>query len=225
VSPDHEIRPAPHEAARLALPWLANGTLDGAERLGVEAHVAACAECAADLAEERRLHDEMRGAAAVAPAPHPVQLTRLWSKIDGLAAPAPAPRGGRARWPLAGWPRAARWLVAAQAAAIVLLLALGGLFERERAAEFRTLAADDLDNSGAAATERLRVVFADTLDQRGLRELLLPLGAEIAAGPSPLGVYTLVLPADAEPIGWVLTHLRARPEVRFAEPVRDGAEP
>jgi hypothetical protein len=221
VSPDHEIRPAPHEAARLALPWLANGTLDGAERLGVEAHVAACPECAADLAEERRLHDEMRGAAAVAPAPHPVQLTRLWSKIDGLAAPTPAPRGGRARWPLAGWPGAARWLVAAQAAAIVLLLTLGAPFGRERSADFRTLAAAPGDGS----TERLRVVFADTLDQRGLRELLLPLGAEIVAGPSPLGVYTLVLPADAEPIGWVLTHLRARPEVRFVEPVRDGAEP
>ena len=224
MSPDPEIRPAPHEAARLALPWLANGTLDGDERRGVEAHVAACDECAADLADERRLRDELRRATAVSPAPHPVQLSRLWSRIEGFASSAPAPRRGRAGWTLAGWPRAARWLVAAQAATILLLLALGASLGRERPATFRTLAADDLANVGAASTERLRVVFADTLDQRGLREILLPLGAEIVAGPSPLGVYTLVLPADAEPIGWVLAHLRARPEVRFAEPVRDEAE-
>jgi anti-sigma factor RsiW len=225
LSPNHEVRPASHEESRLALPWLANGTLDAAERQGVEAHVAACAECAADLAAERRLHDELRGTTAVSPAPHPVQLARLWSRIDGSEESAPAPRRGRARSPLAGWPRAARWLVAAQAATILLLLALGTPFGRERSGAFRTLAAGDLANGAAGSTERLRVVFADTLDQRSLREILLPLGAEIVAGPSPLGVYTLVLPADAEPIGWVLTHLRARPEVRFAEPVRDEAEP
>ena len=221
MSPNHEIRPLSHEAARLALPWLANGTLDGAERLGVEAHVAACAECAADLADERRVHDEVRRATAVSPAPHPVQLARLWTKIDGLAASAPAAHRGRARWPFAGWPRTARWLVAAQAATILLLLTLGAPPGRERPARFRTLATAP----SAVSTDRLRVVFAEELDQRGLREILLPLGAEIVAGPSPLGVYTLVLPAGAEPIDWVVTHLRARAEVRFAEPVRDVAEP
>lgn len=208
---------AAHEEARLALPWLVNGTLEGTEAAGVEAHVAVCDECREELARERRLSEELRRSAAVSPAPHPVQLARLWETIDGGAEPQGSDRPDATA---ARWPRGARWLVAAQAATIVLMLAFGVRAGVERTPGFRVLAAPPRPNS----TERLRVVFADTLDQRGLREILLPLGAEIVAGPSPLGVYTLVLPADAEPLGWVLTHLRARPEVRFAEALRDEAE-
>lgn len=41
---------ARHLEAQDALPWLANGTLAGTELERVQAHVASCADCRADLA-------------------------------------------------------------------------------------------------------------------------------------------------------------------------------
>jgi hypothetical protein len=44
------MNPHSHSEAQDALPWLANGTLAGAELARVQAHVASCADCRADLA-------------------------------------------------------------------------------------------------------------------------------------------------------------------------------
>ena len=225
VSQDETLNPAIHEEARLLLPWLANGTLAEAEAKLAARHLEECAACREELDAERRLADLVRGSAAVAPAPHPVQLARLWERIDSeapAAAAAPTSRGmrfgtrfGRELSP--PW----RWIVAAQAAAILLLgvLVLAARQENSRQPTFHTLASSPIERP----THRIRVVFADALDQRGLREILLPIGAEIVAGPSPLGVYTISLPADrgSEPLGWVVAHLRALPEVRFAESISE----
>lgn len=215
-----------HESTRLVLPWLVSGTLDAVEAAEAERHLADCPACRAELDEERRLRACVRESVAVAPAPHPVQLARLWERIDGnrsmpaaLPAPEPALRPGRSRSALAtGW----RWLVAGQAAAIVVLGAHAlSTLTPAAPATYRTLAATPAVSVAASAPRRLRVVFDDGLDQRRLRELLLPLGAEIVAGPSPLGVYTLALSGahGEEPLAWVVSHLRAQPEVRFVEPL------
>jgi hypothetical protein len=45
-----------HLEAQDALPWLANGTLAGAELERVQAHVETCAHCRADLALLRTVH-------------------------------------------------------------------------------------------------------------------------------------------------------------------------
>jgi hypothetical protein len=65
------------------------------------------------------------------------------------------------------------------------------------------------------------VVFDPALTEADLRSLLLELRAQVVGGPSPLGAYTLEVPAggdDADPPEVVLDHLRAQPGVRFAEP-------
>ena len=212
--------PATHDAARLALPWLASGTLEPEERKRVELHLSDCVPCREELAVEHRLREAVRDGVDVAPAPHPIQLARLIERIDAAEAGGPQQDGARARSS-----RLWRWLVAGQAAAILLLaaslVARGG--RESSKPTFRTLSAAPSSIEPAAGM-RIRVVFADTLDQRGVRELLLPLGAEIVSGPSPLGVYTIALSGerDAEPLAWVVAHLRAQPQVRFAEPVADG---
>jgi anti-sigma factor RsiW len=47
------LRGSPHEQAQQLLPWYVNGTLEADEAALVEAHLAECAECRADLAAEQ----------------------------------------------------------------------------------------------------------------------------------------------------------------------------
>ena len=63
------------------------------------------------------------------------------------------------------------------------------------------------------------MVFAESTPEAEIRRLLATVRGEIVGGPSPLGVYTVALPADGEPLPVVLSHLRAQPQIRFAEPV------
>lgn len=70
-----------HESSWLLLPWLANGTLEGDERLRVETHLAACARCRRELARCRDLAAALRAAPNAAPSPHPVQLARLMARL------------------------------------------------------------------------------------------------------------------------------------------------
>lgn len=46
----------PHAAVQALLPWYASGRLDDSDAAAVEAHLAGCARCRAELAVERRLH-------------------------------------------------------------------------------------------------------------------------------------------------------------------------
>ena len=225
--------PRAHQETWELLPWYANGTLEGAEREAVAVHLASCAECRDELARCRALAAEVRGA-VVAPSPHPAQLAGLLRRVDAAeAAAAGAGGGGRragrgerrgAMRALARTPRPVRWLLAAQAAALVVLLVGVGALIRRPAAEFRTLS----DPAPAAAPlGQVRVVFAPETTEAELRALLLPLRGELTGGPSQLGAYTVGFPAGpgAEPMPVVLSYLREHPRVRFAEPGATGGPP
>ena len=138
-----------------------------------------------------------------------------------------------------------RWLMAGQLAAIAVLgIALvaaflvlgggegGGTDPTEPGRTFRTLTdtpaapTESIESTAtapvpAAGSTRIRVVFDPAFTEADIRSLLLELRAQVVGGPSPLGAYTLEVPAggaDADPPEVVLDHLRAQPGVRFAEP-------
>src|SRR5215470_4190590 len=71
-----------HEDAWLSLPWLANGRLSGAERLRVEEHVRGCAQCAREVALQRRLCEVLTEPERVTYAPGP-SFRKLMDRIDG----------------------------------------------------------------------------------------------------------------------------------------------
>lgn len=220
--------PAPsHDEVQALLPWFANGTLDEAEHAWVEAHLTQCEECRAEAEDSRALGMAVRASETMAPAPHPAELARLLARIDA------AEDGGFAPWrrlreALAGTPVTVRWALAAQ---LLLLVGAGALVlrqDRPASATFRTLSdAPAVDARAGAAEAKLRVMFREAATEAEVRALLLPLGAEIVAGPSPLGVYTLSLPAGAgrDPLSVVLAHLESRSEVRFVEAVPSEAAP
>jgi Putative zinc-finger len=207
-----------HEQAWDLLPWLVNDTLDPGERVEVEAHVGACRECREERERCRTMAALVRKA-EVAPSPHPAQLARLVQRVDE------AERTGKRRT-IAGFlgstPSAVRWALVAQAAAVVLLLAVA-FWPAPRPA-FRALS-DPSAGPVTPAQHQLRVVFAPGTTEPDMRRLLLEVRGEIVGGPSPLGAYVVAVPAAgaaAEPVALVLEHLREDPHVRFAEPVAGG---
>ena len=116
--------PGCREIAEL-LPWWANGSLAGAERAAVEAHLELCAKCRRELERCETERAALRAEASAAPMPHPAQLDRLFARIDaGETGDDDAPpRGGATRGLFARTPRPVRWLLAAQLA----LVAVGGI--------------------------------------------------------------------------------------------------
>lgn len=211
--------------AQRQLPWLVNGTLEEGEGAALLAHLATCAACRAEEASCRALAAAVAAAPEVAPRPHPGELARLLARIDHERE---REERGFGLWRLLRTtPRPVRFALAAQLL-LVLGLTAGLARERARAPEPAALYHTLSDPAPrATSARRIRVVFREEATEAALRDLLLPLAAEIVAGPSPLGAYTLALPggdgADSESL--VLAHLRAHALVRFAEPVARGNEP
>lgn len=81
--PKHDER---HDTVWLLLPWYANGTLETAERLLVEDHLAGCPGCLEEVARCNGLAAALRGRPEIAPSPHPLQLARLMERLDAAEA-------------------------------------------------------------------------------------------------------------------------------------------
>jgi anti-sigma factor RsiW len=205
-----------------------NGTLSERERERVEAHLAGCLRCQEEERACRRAAAAMKSAGEVAPSPHPVQFQRVLARIEE------SEREKRAR---GGWwrlgapfrslieatPGPLRGALVAQVAIILLLV--GVLVWQEShslvpvQAVYRTLS----DPAPAPAPAvRLRVMFSPRATEREIRQLLLDVRGEITAGPSPLGVYTVAVPAGRDPVEVVLARLRSEPQVAFAERAAGG---
>jgi anti-sigma factor RsiW len=211
------------------LPWYTNDTLDEEECHDVEAHLATCSPCQAELAKCHSLAEARHEAAGVAWSPSPDRMSRLLSHIDAVEAHQVWPR----RWweQLCAWcigehswwqrtPYPVRWALAAQG---MLILALVSTIVWQSTllpvSPYRTLA----DVSAPAPRERMqiRVVFADDMTTQEIRRLLSDVGGTIVKGPSPLGVYTVGVSAVGSPdrLGQVLDAVRAHQKVRLAESV------
>lgn len=208
-----------HRRTLELLPWYANGTLGETERRTVEEHAAQCERCREEVQACRQLGEAVRLAAVEAPTPHPARLSRLMSRLD--EADGSSPRA-RLAGLLTATPRPVRWVLAGQLAAL-LLLATAWVWTPPPPppadpAEYRTLS-DAVAPATPADTVQVRVVFAEGATERRIRDVLLPIGGQLAGGPSALGVYTVELPEGRDPLPVVLQHLRSRPEVSFAEPV------
>ncbi len=196
-----------HDQARELLPWFSNCTLDQDERKRVAEHLRSCGACRSEVDSLDRVRSVVRGQPAD-DGPDVGNLDEVLARIDaaGVVPQRKTP--------------AVRWLLIAQAAAIVILAILLLVPDAPRVEGapqlFRTLSAGPkMVPSGA---EHLRIVFADTTTERQLREILQSVEARIVDGPSPVGSYTLSI-ADTRDLMSVIEHLRADPSVRLAEPL------
>jgi anti-sigma factor RsiW len=192
-----------HEDVQRLLPWYVTGQLDPVERARVEAHLAGCAECQAEVRSERRLKAEFTTLPPVER-----DWARLRRRLEAEALPKRAAGADRARvhW----W---VGWAIAAQ---IVVVAVLGLQLASSRApAEYRTLSAPP-----PAAGARAIVTFRPESPEAALRSALNAAGARLVDGPTAANAYVLELAGGPA----ALQTLRAQPAVTAAE-LLDPAEP
>lgn len=193
------MEPMRHEEASQLLPWLGTNRLAADELEPLLDHLKICPDCRGEL---RHLSELGRFAelAERGEAPDAAAIERRLAAVMTRLEPTPAGRSGAS---LALGPRRAgaigTWRAPWALAAALALVAAGLVFwGRPNPATpspglYQTLSSEA---PIPARGEKLRVVFADSCSLGELRGLLLAAGAEIAAGPSRRGVYTLSLPAS-----------------------------
>lgn len=212
-----------HEESRLLLPWLANGRLDGAERVRVEQHVRGCVECAREVARERLWCRALTEPERVTYAPGP-SFRKLMDRID--ARPAPRAAGTPARAARAGtaWrPPGLAW-----AASFVLSVAVSTF----AITAYRWSQPRYFTHTAPTATAPgvLHIAFERSLTIGEVEQLLLAAGARVVEGPDATGVFGVAPAAAGAPgesaaqLRALADRLRANARVRWIEPL-PGSEP
>jgi hypothetical protein len=216
--------PDTHAEAWALLPWLANGRIETADREWVEAHVAACAECRAELAAQRMVATQMSRESAAPGQANDEQksFNKLWARIEAsesLSAASPN-TGNVGAAPRAS--RTVRWLAAAVVVQAIGLGALGTSALRgddPAAPEIVTVADPEMRPNAPA----VRIVFAPQASIGTVNTLLMHQGLSIVAGPGTNGNFTAVLSPDAVASGAsadsVAQVISKDPNVSFAQPV------
>ncbi|KQY18924.1 hypothetical protein ASD28_01885 [Massilia sp. Root133] len=207
-----------HLDAQDALPWLANGTLAGAELERVQAHIATCAQCRADLALLRTVH-------AAGPGPDldfdpDRALARLMPQLD--APPVQARTGLLQRWRDRAAANDRTWLRAAVAFQFGAIAVLAALLARpsgqpDSPASYRVLGA-----AGANGMARVVVTFRPDTPEAELRRIVRASGARIVGGPTVTEAWLVGADGRLDP---VLARLRAEPAVTLAEPLVVDKQP
>lgn len=183
-----------HEEVLLLLPWHVTGRLGPDEQSRVEAHLAACAECRAEVRSEEALKAEVDAM--------PLAVEAGWARLRRRieAAPVVARRDRRP-------PAWVGWALAAQ---LLLFVFLGfQVAPNLRPAEYRTLSA------APAPVARIIVTFRPDTREEDLRTALNSISARLVGGPTATNAYVLAAPA-AERAN-ALAKLRAQPSVVVAE--------
>jgi len=207
------INPAqPHDEAEELLPWYATGRLEAVQRERVEAHLAKCADCQAQLATERRLIEQFR---AFSP-----EVESGWNRLAGKLAqerPKPIPRRTSFKdfadgiWAIFNQPAVAA-LATAQLA--FLVLASGTLLWLSQPT-CRTLG-----SGSAPASANVIVMFRADSTDRQVRSALGTANASIVGGPTSSGAYLVHVELRRRQLA--LAKLQASRDVQLAQPI-DGA--
>ncbi|GAB5512181.1 MAG: hypothetical protein Rhims3KO_35820 [Hyphomicrobiales bacterium] len=202
---------------REQLPWLLNGTLDTAEAEAMNHHIAQCEACAAALAAERKLADQLQGLDAL-----DFQEAASWDRMmDALEEPARKSLGATLS---EAWERLRPqgWLAIgapALAFAVVLAAILGTNFDTFRApGTFETLSSSDPAVPNGLIEVRVLPVAASAVPD--LSRWMAELGLTDVTGPSEAGLLRGRI-SDAQ-LAEILTTLRA--DARVALAVTDEVE-
>jgi len=220
-----------HQDISALLPWYVNGSIDEPDRQRLDAHLALCAGCREELAQEQRIYEGMTAETAVEYMPA-ASLKRLQARLDGVAPASPDPRadvgtdefaaGQKAGGRLGAWPGLMAASVAVMAVALSLLAA-------DRWMQFRAHAAVPDYYTVTTPTPRpqgevIRAVFSPTITLVELQAVLDEAQLRIISGPTEAGVYSLAA-NSGRPVGASLASLRRDEKVRFAEITQSSSGP
>jgi anti-sigma factor RsiW len=189
-----------HHETQLLLPWYATGGLSPDEQARVEAHLAACPDCASELNLERELAAELKAL--------PLDTDHGWSRFRARLE---EPR--RAKGVSAARRRASPWAWGAMAASVCVAAALAVSGYRSlEAPQYRTLSARAQPSAGS-----LIVIFRPDASETDLRRALMAAQVRIVDGPTAAGAFVLRAPSAGEAAA--LRRLRGDKAVVLAEPL------
>jgi anti-sigma factor RsiW len=198
-----------HERVEQLLPWYVNATLPADERAMVDAHLADCAECRAELASERVLAAGIAGL--------PVEMEQSWAAFEKRLDAAPIPARLR---PVPLWRRQVGigWMAAplAAAAAVVLAISLPA-----RAPVDHTYTA--LGSAPTSQPGNVIVMFKPDTSERQLSTALSEVAGRVVDGPTTTGAYILSVAPGTRDVA--VGRLRRNAQITLAEPIDAGAQP
>jgi hypothetical protein len=202
------------------IPWIVNGALGVQERARFEPHLRACKTCEEELGLQERARALMRSDDGLMLAPQ-TGWQKLTQRLDADAAKADetqaAHRTPPERW-RAHWPRWIAIAASVQAVALALVFAAQHLDRGNdfTAPRYETLTAE---TPIAASGPVIRLVFHAGVALQDVNALMRAIDAQVVAGPSEAGVYTIALKdlRAAPDMDEALARLRADPRVVFAE--------
>jgi len=218
-----DIIPLPgdrHQETIELLPWYVTGRIEPIDRVKVEAHLADCAECRGELAIERRLHGEV----AQLPLDMALGFADLKRRLE-LHPSAPARRSARGLESMrrrGARPGRQRWVIAAQAAALLLVVGIALPQFQQRSQPTHPARYQTLGSAPTHPAGNLLVMFRPEISEQQLRTLITQSGARVVDGPTETGAYMLLVPATQRET--VLSRLRAQPAVTLAQPI-DASPP
>ena len=216
--------PDTHAEAWALLPWLANGRLPASDREWVEAHVAQCAECRAELDAQRKVASQIGREPSQDSAGTEEQrsFNKLWARIEASEGAAPS-ASGVVGGSSSRTSRTVRWL----AAAVVVqgfglaLFGFNALRTANSGSEFVTVS--DPGPAPRLNAPMLSLAFAPEASMSSINTLLTHQGLSIVSGPGTAGNFTAQLSADAVASGAsadsVAAVISKDPNVTFAQPV------
>jgi len=204
---------AEHQAVQLLLPWRGNAMLSASEAARVDAHVAECPRCQADLAGQARWRQAAPDAGLDELAPVDQRWAGLRRQIVADGAAPQSAREARHRAVPRGW----SFALAAQAgllAAFVLVAAWPALSARFEPS-YRGLGA-----APVSAAANAIVVFRPDATEAQIRAALRAGDARLVGGPTVTDAYLLHLRTTDQT---TLATLRGQPGVLRIESLEAGA--
>lgn len=216
--------PDTHAEAWALLPWLANGRIAASDREWVEAHVAGCDECRAEVAAQRMVATQINrdvDSPESASTDEQRSFNKLWARIEASESASALANGSTgAVLPASRSSRTVRWLAAAVIVQGFGLALFGFNALRQPGGEMVTVTDAPAQRLNAPA---VRVVFAPEASIATINTLLSHQGLTIVSGPGTAGNFTAQLSADAVASGAsaasVAEVISKDPNVSFAQPV------
>jgi len=194
-----------------SMPWVLQGSATPEQGEWLQAHLAQCAACRAEYAQQSRLRQALLLPPDVSVDAN-VGLGRLLARLD-MPEPQPEPA------PLRFGGRPGSWLNRALVAVVLLqALGIGGLGLKLWSADSSPLYRTFSQASAPTAAGAIRVVPDAAMSVADWNALLHALKLKVVDGPNDVGAYT-VAPASPASAPGTLQRLRATRGIRLAEPV------
>ncbi len=212
-----------HQKVQALLPWYVGARLDDEERARIEAHLAECPRCQAELAWEREVQAACAVSVPAVTGDADAGFALLRERIAAQASP--RQRAGflarlEARWrEIPTW---TRWTLAGQCALVAVLGGVLVTMAPAPDARFQTLGAA-ASTSGAAAGGNLVVRFRPEATEQEIRRVLRDSQARLVFGPTATDAYLLAVPSGFEIEA--VSRLRREHAVLLAESLNGRAAP